>query len=263
MTDDFAREWRDWHAEREAALLAPHGWLSLTAFHWLDAEPARLEGLPGLWSAAADTVRLTASAEDGLTTDGTPIDGATSLTVSAGPRWIDLGDRKIEIAARQGRLALRVRDPQAPTRTGFTGVPAFEPDPAWVLPATFTAYDAPEPVRVGAARPGLEHTLQAIGQVRFDLDGERRELVATGAGDGRLSLLFRDATNGRTTAAWRQLTTGAPGAPGADGTVALDFNRALNMPCVFTDHGTCPLPPGPNTVTAAVTAGERRPHPPG
>lgn len=50
-----ADEWAAWHADREQALREPHGWLSLTAYHWLPAEPARLAGIPGEWSADATT----------------------------------------------------------------------------------------------------------------------------------------------------------------------------------------------------------------
>jgi uncharacterized protein (DUF1684 family) len=52
----------------------------------------------------------------------------------------------------------------------------------------------------------------------------------------------------------------------ADGTVVLDFNRAYNPPCAFTEYATCPLPPPANrfaiqddtgaTVRLAVRAGE-------
>ena len=39
----------------------------------------------------------------------------------------------------------------------------------------------------------------------------------------------------------------------------LDFNRAVNLPFAFTDHGTCPAPPANNWLELAVTAGEKRP----
>lgn len=256
-TDVFAIAWQDWHDQREADLRLPHGWLSLTAFHWLGAEPAELEGLPGTWRSAGGAATATATEADGLTVDGELIDGTVVFDpVEAGPpHWVGFGDKQIEIVLRGGRHAVRVRDPEAPTRTAFTGVPAFAPDPGWIVTARFTPFNGPEPVTVGAARPDLEHTLHAVGTVRFDLGGEPQELLATDA-DGGLGLLFRDLTNGISTAAWRQLTT-AP--PRPDGTVDLDFNRALNLPCTFTDFGTCPVPPGPNTISAAVTAGERAP----
>ncbi|PRY56804.1 DUF1684 domain-containing protein [Glycomyces artemisiae] len=256
MTDDFTRAWRDWHEHREAALAQPHGWLSLTAFHWLDEEPAPLDGLPGLWSSDGTAVTVTAKAADGLSADGRAVDGTVEFKAPAGsgPAWVDYGDKRLELAPRGGRHAVRVRDPLAPTRTGFTGVPAFDPDPAWVVRAEFTP--APELVDVGSVREGVDQSLHAVGTVRFDLGGAAQELVATDAGEGRLWLLFRDPTNGDTTSSFRQLTASAPD---PDGTVELDFNRSLNMPCAFTDYGTCPLPPGANRLTAAVTAGERKP----
>jgi len=39
----------------------------------------------------------------------------------------------------------------------------------------------------------------------------------------------------------------------------LDFNRTANMPCAFTDHATCPLPPAENRLRVAVEAGEKAP----
>ena len=41
-----------------------------------------------------------------------------------------------------------------------------------------------------------------------------------------------------------------------DSIVTLDFNQAINPPCVFTTHATCPLPPPQNRLPIAVTAGE-------
>ena len=45
-------------------------------------------------------------------------------------------------------------------------------------------------------------------------------------------------------------------APGPDGTVTLDFNRAANLPCAYTEFATCPLPPPENRLPVAVEAGE-------
>ena len=74
---------------------------------------------------------------------------------------------------------------------------------------------------------------------------------------GGLQALFRDATSGVTTAAaCRTLWIGAPA---ADGTVVLDFNRATNLPCAYTEFATCALPPPENTLPIAVEAGEQTP----
>ena len=38
----------------------------------------------------------------------------------------------------------------------------------------------------------------------------------------------------------------------------LDFNRATNLPCAYTDLATCPLPPE-NRLPVAIEAGEKIP----
>ncbi|HEY4575411.1 MAG TPA: DUF1684 domain-containing protein, partial [Thermoanaerobaculia bacterium] len=48
-------------------------------------------------------------------------------------------------------------------------------------------------------------------------------------------------------------------APDADGSVTLDFNRASNLPCSFTDFATCPVAPPENKLPVAVEAGEKNP----
>jgi uncharacterized protein (DUF1684 family) len=48
--------------------------------------------------------------------------------------------------------------------------------------------------------------------------------------------------------------------PAADGSVQLDFNRAVNLPCAYTDLATCPLPPAENRLPVAIEAGEKIPY---
>jgi uncharacterized protein len=51
----FAAEWEQWHAAHERRRADPHGFLAVTHLHWLTAEPARLEGVPGTCSVKNDT----------------------------------------------------------------------------------------------------------------------------------------------------------------------------------------------------------------
>jgi uncharacterized protein (DUF1684 family) len=69
--------------------------------------------------------------------------------------------------------------------------------------------------------------------------------------------LFIDETSGVTTyAANRVLQVDGPD---SDGGVTLDFNRATNLPCAYTDFATCPLPPAENRLPVAIEAGEKIP----
>jgi uncharacterized protein (DUF1684 family) len=260
---DLHIPWAAWHAAREDELRAPHGWLSLTALQWLTPEPSAVEGLPGLWSASPDGVVVTATAADGLVVravreprriDGTitlhPVDGLPGTLIEA-------GDKIVEVARRTDTHALRVRDPEAVTRTAFTGVPTFPVDVRWLLHGRFEPYSEPRPITVGAVVDGLEHHLTAVGVVRFELDGQEHALVALPGKQGGLSLHFRDATNGVSTyPGGRSVRTEDPA---EDGSLTVDLNRLTNLPCAFTDHATCPLPPEGNTLAVAIEAGERSP----
>jgi uncharacterized protein (DUF1684 family) len=253
--------WERWHAEREHELRAPHGWLSLTALEWLDTTARTVAGLPGSWRVTADgdAVELSAVAADGLTVDGRPVDGTQRLEpVDGKPGTIVVaGDRRIEVVRRTAAYALRVRDPQAPTRTGFAGVPVFPVDERWVVAARYLPFDRPRRIVVDAVVEGLQHFPTAVGEVEFALDGGTHRLLALGGQDTGLVLHFRDATSGVGTYGGGRVVRTAD--PGPDGRVDIDFNRTVNLPCAFTAYATCPLPPAENRLPVAVAAGERSP----
>ncbi|MGH8193295.1 MAG: DUF1684 domain-containing protein, partial [Woeseiaceae bacterium] len=46
-------------------------------------------------------------------------------------------------------------------------------------------------------------------------------------------------------------------APPRDGHTVIDFNKAYNPPCVFSNFATCPLPPAQNRLPLRITAGEK------
>jgi uncharacterized protein (DUF1684 family) len=69
--------------------------------------------------------------------------------------------------------------------------------------------------------------------------------------------MFADGTTGHETyGAGRFLYVPRP----KDGSVDVDFNRAMNPPCAFNDFATCPLPPPQNKITLRVAAGEKKFH---
>jgi hypothetical protein len=107
------------------------------------------------------------------------------------------------------------------------------------VPATFTAFDAPRAVTVDTARDDLRQNVTAVGTVSFPLDGLQHTLTATRGPDDRLYVSFRDLTNGTKTAPWRVVTASVPAGAAVpdDGTVIIDFNRAVNLPFAFTEFG--------------------------
>jgi uncharacterized protein len=252
------RDWRDWHAGREHELVTEHGWLSLTWFSWLGEEPAAIADLPGRWSARDGSAVLSAQAGDGLTVQGEPVDGEVSATVpEAGSLgWVHHGSRLVELVLRGGRYAVRLRDPNAETRTRFEGVPAFPVSLDWVLRGRYAPLDEPRIVEVATAREDLVQSVTLVGTVTLELGSATCDLAASAGKDGALTLAFHDPTNGVQTAPWRAVTTSVPEDRGR---VTIDFNRAVNFPFAFTDFGTCPAPFEGNRLPVAVTAGEKSP----
>jgi len=260
---ELSAAWTNWHAAREQTLAGEHGWLSLVGFHWLPATPTSFASLPGRWSYDDGRAVLAADVADGLVLASGPQQGVavdsivTASVAEAGSLlWVQDGDVVVELLLRGGRYAIRLRDPGAPERSAFAGVPAFPVDPAWIRPGHFTAYPETRRITVETARSDLRQQVTAVGTVQVEIGGQQHSLVATAGQGGRLNLSFTDQTNGRQTAPWRVVSTSVPSEKGS---LVVDFNRTVNLPFVFTEFGTCPAPVAGNEVPAAVTAGEQAP----
>lgn len=260
---DFTRDWEAWHAAKDEQLAAPHGFLAVTAIHWLTAEPARFDDVPGAWFTGPDGIVVDLAGGESLRVgDGTLVTGRHSFgrIPERGGVTAAFGEAIVEVARRGGHDLLRPRHPDNPRRLAFTGTPAYAPDPAYVIPARFTAYPVEVPTTVGSVVDGLEHVYGAVGELTFTVEQSEHTLVAfPGAAPGTLDVLFSDATAGVTTyGAVRSLSLPAPD---AQGSVVIDFNRATNLPCAYTPHATCPLPPPGNRLAVAIEAGEQIPLP--
>ncbi|MBW8486764.1 DUF1684 domain-containing protein [Actinomadura parmotrematis] len=259
--DEFTRGWRDWREQHRAALADPHGFLAITGLHWLDGEPQRFPDAPGAWSTGPGGVTVDLGEGEELIVDGAPVRGRHSFGVLAERTGVTAlwGDAAIEVAKRGGHDIVRPRHPENPLRLAFRGTPDYPPSPAWAVTGRFVPFDEPRPTKVGAAVEGLEHVYDAPGRIEFEIGGTPLSLTAfNGHGPGDLLVLFTDATSGVTTYAANRSLHLPP--PAADGTVTLDFNRASNLPCAYTDLATCPLPPAENRLPIAVEAGQRIPY---
>jgi uncharacterized protein len=256
----FGTEWAAWHAAHEKARADKHGFLAISGLHWLAEEPQRFPDAPGAWSTGPDGVVVELDEGEELIVDGETVRGRHAFGVL--PERTDVkalwGDVAIEIAKRGGFDIVRPRHPDYPVRVNYPGTPAFPADPRWAVQGRYVPFDEPVPTTVGAVAEGVQHVYDAPGRVEFEVDGTPLSLTAfNGYAPGTLNILFTDATSGVTTyGANRSLSVDAP-AP--DGTVTLDFNRAVNLPCAYTEFATCPLPPAENRLPVAIEAGEQKP----
>lgn len=267
----FSAQTRVWQDTRRAELVAPDGWLSLIGLHRIELKShfigsgktsgIRLSMGPeklGLLQSDNGAYAFTPERGVALTLDGAPVRGRVPLQTdaSAAPSVLgfDGGKGALTIIQRGGSAFVRARHEEAPTRRRFTGLEYWSTARDWQVDAEFV------PAAPGATLPianilGMVEDTPTPGSVAFEREGTRYTLQAINGGDGSLFLIFADRTSGHGSySAGRYLD--AP-APGADGRLQLDFNRAYNPPCAFTAFATCPLPPDGNRLDLAIPAGEK------
>jgi hypothetical protein len=89
-----------------------------------------------------------------------------------------------------------------------------------------------------------------INGKQFTLDPVREE------GAESLFIIMADETSGIETYGGGRFLEAK--LPDSEYHVILDFNKAYNPPCAFTEFATCPLPPDQNKLPIRVTAGEKK-----
>jgi uncharacterized protein (DUF1684 family) len=280
--DDFKSKHAAWVKEREAELTQPDGWTSLIGLHWVNGQQQTIGG------GEANDIRLrigpdklgkleqrdgalffTAEAGAGVTLEGQPLQGEVQVKPEGrggGTKLgYDAGKGQITIIDRSGKLALRVRHADSPDRLNFKGLEVFTPDEQWQVKANFVAHPPGKTIAIANIIGDVNESPNP-GYVEFERDGQKWRLEAQGDPAKGLSFVFKDATSGKETYGIARFLKTGPVA--ADGTVVVDFNRAYNPPCAFTEYATCPLPPRENqftlkdakgaTVRLAVAAGEKK-----
>jgi uncharacterized protein (DUF1684 family) len=264
--EQFATTTDAWHARRLENLTAPDGWLSLVALEWLEPGPNRVGNAPdaqvhyaGFPAAHVATFVLeggTVRCEPapGVALEGLPADGLLRDDAQGAPTILALGDLRFHVLARGERRGVRVKDADAPTRSEFAGIERYPADRAWRIEARFVPAEAGETFDFETVI-GVAARSPITGRARFEHAGTVVDAVLIDNGNGASLLRFGDATNGAGTYPAGRYLVVEP--PSAAGTVVLDFNRAYNPPCAFTPFATCTLPPASNTLSFAVTAGER------
>ena len=258
--ETFASQWRRWHDQHEVQRADPHGFLAITSLNWLTPQPRRFADAPGAWRADSAGVTVELGPGEELTLDHQAIRGTHSFgrVPERGSLFPRDETSAYEVARRGGNDVLRPRHPDAPVLLRYQGTPAYEPQPRWAVRGRYVPFETPRDTTVGSVVESLAHVYAAPGTLEFTVDGSAFSLTAfSGRAGGGFLVLFTDATSGLTTyAASRSL---AVDAPDPAGNVVLDFNRAVNLPCAYTEFATCPLPPAGNHLHLAVEAGEKSP----
>lgn len=282
MANGSDSDWRrgvdTWRAQREREIAAPDGWLTLIGLEWLSpgvnsfgtatdcSIKIRAQAPPrfGVLTVSGTTVQLLAPAGGfpaDFQLDGKPAREGILSADDNKPSILTWHGLTMVVLPRGGRYALRIKDADSPTRTGFHGLHWYAPDPRFHVTAKWIPYTEPHVERI----PTIINTtlnMPAPGVAEFTLEGKtlRLEPVFEGGERDKLFFILRDLTSRTTTyEAARFLHTGLPSnGVAAPGSLTLDFNELYNPPCAYTPYATCPLPPEQNRLSVTIEAGEQR-----
>lgn len=167
---------------------------------------------------------------------------------------------------RKEKVFFFTHHPQSPIpqnmREEFRGLNYFPVNPSYRFLCRLNRYPSPASVRMMTST-GEERDYLKVGYIQFIIEGKTQTLQAYKAGrehnhEGERETLFipfKDATSGKETyGAARYLEIEE-----AEGGVFLvDFNKAYNPYCAYSEAYSCPLPSGENWLEGAIKAGEKK-----
>lgn len=245
-----------WKARRLANLKAPNGWLNIIARHWLTGGTVKVGSA---WDN--DIVLSSGPAEVGTLTEDetgvsfTPAGGGEIIRLKLDkkkPPQFQVGNLLLEVTTMNDEHALRVRDTTSITPMAFPGIEYFPTNPSWRIVADWVPFEQELTVNTSHDIPT---DVVATHKAVFEHEGKRYELIATHGTPEAPQFVIRDLTSRDSTYAACRFVYGEDV---TDKTIVLDFNKAINPPCAFTEHAVCPLPPPENVLPFRIEAGEKR-----
>jgi len=253
-SDAYRAQIEEWRRQREAALTADGGWLTVTGLFWLH------EGANSFGSASSNNIVLPA---DPAVKDGSfdlhngkvalRMDGQTRELrpdSNGRPDSVTMGRLTMFAIQRGGKYGIRLKDNNSRLRKEFAGLHYFPVSEEYRI----TTRLVPDAKKIPILNVlGQVADTPSPGYVEFKLHGQKLRLTPVEDSPSELSFIFRDFTSGKETyGSGRFLDAELV----KDGEVVLDFNKAYNPPCAFTPYATCPLPPKENRLAVRIEAGE-------
>lgn len=269
--DKWLTEEAAWRAGRDREMRSEESWLTISGLFWLD------EGENTFGSSSSNRIELPPGSA--LSLCGKFIRKGAKITVEAAPGLalfcggkqvvrmelragdstspdiLALGGLRMWVIRRGDRYAVRLRDLNARAFKNYLGLEYFPPSETFRVEAVFAPYSAPKNIAV-EAKIVKRSELISPGVVKFSWAGREYEFIAFDDEErGTCFLVFGDETNGvETYDGGRFLDFKIE----PSNKLVLNFNRAYNPPCAFSDYATCPLPPPQNRFGFRLESGEKK-----
>ncbi len=257
---DYPASLEAWKALRLKNLKAPNGWLNIIGRWPISAGTVSLGTDPGNdLVLGVGPARLGTVTEDASGVTFTPADGGAPVQVTPNkkntPKFM-AGTFLIEIMTLNGENAVRIRDTESAEPEKLAPIDYFPVQPELRIVADWVPYETPKHLMVGTTKQ-IDTEVEATHKAVFAIDGQRYELIATHGTPTAPQFVIRDLTSRDSTYPAARFVYGEDV---TDTTIVLDFNKAINPPCAFTEFAVCPLPPPENVLPIRIEAGEKRLH---
>ena len=167
---------------------------------------------------------------------------------------VSFNQYEFHLIKREIGYALRLIDNSMDKSKLFKGTKFYPFNQSWVVPARLIQHESPRTIRIPTVYGTIRND-DSAGWLEFDIRGTKHKLQAVNYGkESPMYVMFSDKTSGDVTyGAGRYLEVNWPD---ENGNTYIDFNRAYNPACAFTNYATCPLTPPQNRLTIDILAGE-------
>ena len=267
---EYEKEIQSWQQSRFDELKAPFGWPSVVGLYWVRNSMAYFgsgEGndfmIPG--NAPSGFGRImdydTAYYMIAYYSLRVQVAGETATKIrmltdkeEGGPTKASWKNYQWHLIERGDKTFLRVQDSLSQYRNSLTHIPHYPINERWKIPAKFTPADSTERINYDNIID-MSFEKAFAGYLEFELGNQAYRLKAMHNDDESYFVIFSDHTTGEDTYGGGRYLY--PKRSDDSGMTYIDFNKAINPPCVFTPYATGPLPPKENHIDAAIVAGEK------
>lgn len=270
---ELDHEIREWDRQRLASLKSATGWVNLVGLFWLK---------PGTNTFGSDKSNTLVFSEESFPSSlgsfilsekeviwkthpgqrvfekNIPVDQLSIFNMeSLIGTTLSFETYRWSVIKRENLVGVRLRNLANPALGKLDRIDRFKPSLKWVVKARFVPAVVPTILTTNIL--GQTYSQPYAGKVIFQIDGQSYSLDAVDEGDpSEYHIVFGDETNGIDTYVSGRFLVFPK--PDSNNNTVLDFNKAYNPPCAFSEFSTCPIPTKANTLPFAILAGEKKVH---
>ena len=270
---EHKKETEFWHVQRLNKLKAPDGWLNLAGLFWLKSgensfgsgvtndlvfPKGKIPEKSGVIVLKDGEVSVFPAKGIELLLSGNHFEGGKIYPVDSGTVvYLSHQSLRFTIIRRNERFGVRLRDDDMLLEKSLEGLQRYPIDIEFRAEATLIGGTENDSIDITNVL-GQQIRQKSGGRFSFKLFEMDFELTTIDEGTSELFIVFGDKTTGKGTYGGGRFLYIPK--PDQNGKTIIDFNRAINPPCVFTEFATCPLPPAYNKLALAIEAGEKDYH---